>query len=254
MGSLLQVSNVSATSNNLIFKCLQVLSDETSRKLYDSSLQEQVKASRRKQVYQRRERDMWSRSRPNKSHHRRAPYENEDWSYSVYSYESEYSNMESYYYTYPTRGTFSNIKRKSSRNYSNRGKPPEEEDDIKQLDLQRIGREGLLFLWVVSAMWHALGAQTSLSLLVSALALWKDFGVGYRLASGVAWLMGGEKGLALIVALIVTTRVLGKAYHAVAAIVALALWLGGGVLKAFPLPHGAILVLVYKCIQLQSSI
>ena len=102
-------------------------------------------------------------------------------------------------------------------------------------------------------MWHALGAQTALGLLVGSLALWKDFAVGYRLASGVAWLMGGEKGLILMVALIATTRVFGRSYHGVAAIVALALWLGGGVLRAVPLPHGAILVLVYKCIQLQSE-
>lgn len=246
---------MSATSNYLIFKRLQVLSDETSRKLYDNSLQEQVKASRRKQVYQRRERDTWLRSRPNKSHYRRVPCENAEWSYSVYSYENEYSNMESYYYTYPSSGIFSNNKKKKSSRNSNRGRSPEE--DIKQrdwqVDLQSIGREALLFLWVVSAVWHALGAQTALGLLVGSLALWKDFAVGYRLASGVAWLMGGEKGLALMVALIVTTRVFGRAYHAVAAIAALALWLGGGVLKSVPLPHGAILVLVYKCIQLQSS-
>lgn len=197
---------------------------------------------------------MWSRSRHRRSHYRRVPYENEDWNYSVYPFESVYSNMESYYYTYPTSGTFSNIKKKPSQNSSNRTQPQEEEEEaMKHMDLQRIGREALLFLWVVSALWHALGAQTALGLLVGSLAFWKDFAVGYRLASGVAWLMGGEKGLALMVGLIVTTRVFGRAYHTVAAVVALALWLGGGVLKAFPLPRGAILVLVYKCIQLQAS-
>jgi hypothetical protein len=236
---------------DLISKRFQVLSDEASRKLYDSTLQEQVKASRRKQVYQRREKETWLRHR---SHYRRAPYEKSEWSYSVYSYENEYSNMESYYYTCPSSGTFSNKKKSSSRN-SSRTKSPEE--DIRQRDwqveLQNIGKEALLFAWVVSAMWHALGAQTALGLLVGSLALWKDFAVGYRLASGVAWLMGGEKGLVLMVALIVTTRVFGRSYHGVAAIVALALWLGGGVLRAVPLPHGAILVLVYKCIQLQSE-
>ncbi|KAG0577043.1 hypothetical protein KC19_5G127000 [Ceratodon purpureus] len=230
----------------------EVLSDEASRKLYDSTLQEQAKASRRKQVYQRRERDTWLR---NRSQYRRAPLEDSEWSYSVYSSENEYSNMESYYYTYPSSSSFSSKKKNPKPRKSNRGKSPEE--DVRhrdwQVELQSIGKEALLFVWVVSAMWHALGAQTALGLLVGSLALWKDFAVGYRLASGVAWLMGGGKGLVLMVALIVTTRVLGRSYHGVAAIVSLALWLGGGVLRAVPLPHGAILVLVYKCIQLQSE-
>lgn len=83
-------------------------------------------------------------------------------------------------------------------------------------------------------------------------ALRTDFAVGYRLASGVAWLVGGVPGLALMVIIIATTRIFGRAYHVDAAILALGLLVGAGILKTVPLPHGAILLLVYKCIQLQS--
>ena len=158
--------------------------------------------------------------------------------------------MESYYYTCPSSGTFSNKKKSSSRNSS---RTRSLEEDIRQRDwqveLQNIGKEALFFAWVVSAMWDALDAQTALGLLVGSLALWKDFAVGYRLASRVAWLMGGEKGVVLMVALIVTTRVFGRSYHGCCLGTVARRWSS----QAMPLPHGAIFVLVYKCIQLQSK-
>ncbi|XP_024365436.1 uncharacterized protein [Physcomitrium patens] len=232
----------------------EVLSDEASRKLYDSTLQEQVNISRRKQVYQRRERDIWTRTNHNRSQYRRGSYGNAEWGYSMNSYENEHSNMESYYYTYPSSSAFGTKKKKPFR-YPSRGTSQEEEikNQDSQVEWQSMGKEFLLFLWVVSAMWHALGAQIALGLLLGFLVLWKDFAVGYKLASGVACLMGGEKGLALMVVLIVSTRIFGRAYHTVAIILSLALWLGGGALKTVSLPHGAILLLVYKCIQLQRS-
>lgn len=107
-------------------------------------------------------------------------------------------------------------------------------------------------MWVVTALWHTFGAGIALGLLVGSSALRTDFAVGYRLASGVAWLVGGVPGLALMVIIIATTRIFGRAYHVDAAILALGLLVGAGILKTVPLPHGAILLLVYKCIQLQS--
>lgn len=237
----------------------QVLSNEASRRLYDGTLQNQTNSSRRKQVYQRREarerRD--SRTRPgyNRPQYRRATYDTIEWDYFNFPYRNNPTNPESGHH--PSSGTAAFKTKWESSAAGNRSSKGSESEEITSQDLEidwrRMGKEAVLFLWVVSTMWHALGAQTALGLLVGLLALWKDFAVGYRVASGVAWLIGGEKGLAVAVALIATTRVFGKAYHTVAAILVLALWMGGSFLRAIPLPPGAILVMVYKCIQLQSS-
>lgn len=230
----------------------EVLADETSRKLYDRTLQERANASRRNQAHQRRERDISAHSSHNRSQYRRVPYENVEWSHFTYAYENDYPDMKSYYYTYPN-STFINNKKKRVRN-SDRSKSRQEE--IRQrgwrVEWQSTSKEALLFMWVVTALWHTFGAGIALGLLVGSSALRTDFAVGYRLASGVAWLVGGVPGLALMVIIIATTRIFGRAYHVDAAILALGLLVGAGILKTVPLPHGAILLLVYKCIQLQS--
>ena len=239
----------------------QVLSDETSRRIYDNKLQEQAKLERRNQVYQRQERHTRAQSAYTRSRHRRFSHDEiQELEFSNFTYENEYVYQENTYHRPQSVYTSTGPKSKRAKSVKDgkvkKSQPndnPQPPRDWKS-ELRSVSKEATLFLWIVSALWHALGAQAALGLLVCSVALWKDFAVGYRVASGVAWLLGGEKGLAVVVAVIATTRLFGKAYHVIAAILVLALWLGGtSILKSIPLPPGAILVMVYECIKLQSG-
>lgn len=240
----------------------QVLSDETSRRIYDNKLQDQAKSERRNQVYQRQERHTRAESAYTRSRHRRFSHDQilQELEYSNVTNENGYVYRENTYH--PPQSFYTSTRPKSKRAKSvkdenaKKSQPndsPRPPRDWKS-ELGSVSKEATLFLWIVSVLWHALGAQAALGLLVCSIALWKDFAVGYRVASGVAWLLGGEKGLAVVVAVIATTRLFGKAYHVIAAILVLALWLGGtSILKSLPLPPGAILVMVHECIKLQSA-
>lgn len=116
-------------------------------------------------------------------------------------------------------------------------------------------REAAIGLWIVAVAWHAFGAHAALTLLVAVISLRKQLAVGYRVASGVAWLIGGEKGLLVAASVTLATLVCGRPQEGTAAaIVALALWLGGCLMQAIPFPPGAILVMAYKCIELQAEL
>ncbi|CAM6015767.1 unnamed protein product [Sphagnum balticum] len=232
----------------------EVLSNEASRKTYDNVLQDQANVLRQKHVVQQRDIRNKRYSRARSGHHDNMQNYSRVTSSAV---DGDYSGFTM------TCGDFSrgpgaagfrqkdldldeDVISKHSKRGTNCPK------DLK-IEWEKVSREVVLFVWVISALWHALGAQTALSLLVGVISLWRNFAPGYRVASAVAWLVGGEKGLGLAVAIAVTMRIFGKVYHTAAATLVLALWLGGEFLKAIPLPQGAILVMAYKCICLQSS-
>jgi hypothetical protein len=231
-----------------------VLSNEASRKTYDNVLRDQADVLRQKHVVQQRDIRNKRYSRARSGHHdnmrnySRVTYSAVDGDYSGFTMTCDDFSRG------PGAAGFrqkdldldEDVISKHSKRGTNCPK------DLR-IEWEKVSREVVLFVWVISALWHALGAQTALSLLVGVISLWRNFAPGYRVASAVAWLVGGEKGLGLAVAIAVTMRIFGKVYHMAAATLVLALWLGGEFLKAIPLPQGAILVMAYKCICLQSS-
>ncbi len=231
-----------------------MLSNEASRKTYDNVLRDQANVRRQKHMIQQRDIRNKRYSRARSGHHdnmqnySRVTYSAVDGDYSGFTMTCDDFSRGSGAAGFREKDLDldEDVISKHSKRGTNCPK------DLR-IEWEKVSREVVLFIWVISALWHALGAQTALSLLVGVISLWRNFAPGYRVASAVAWLVGGEKGLGLAVAIAVTMRIFGKVYHTVAATLVLALWLGGEFLKAIPLPQGAILVMAYKCICLQSS-
>eukprot|EP00250_Pteridium_aquilinum_P012318 c20655_g1_i1 orf=707-1294(-) len=101
---------------------------------------------------------------------------------------------------------------------------------------------------LVGFIWHVLGVQLALTYFVFFIPHNKEHTVWYRLASLMAWLIGGPKGLALHYGIVTMGWLYGKGYDMVLAFFISAIWIEAHFSPAFTVPRGAILLMTYICL------
>lgn len=128
----------------------------------------------------------------------------------------------------------------------------EDEDFVEEEMEEREPVEELLkhVLFIIFSF-QTFGAHIALSLCGFCAILNRGRPPGYKLAHMIAWLIGGDRGILLILGLSFTSWFCGNAYDSLVALIALALWMGVELVRFAPIPQGAILAMTYMCFKLQ---
>ncbi|KZV37897.1 hypothetical protein F511_12179 [Dorcoceras hygrometricum] len=77
---------------------------------------------------------------------------------------------------------------------------------------------------------------------------------GYKFGYLFAWIFGGRGGILLTMFLQFASWVCGKTSSGTVALVVVALWFGSSLARHIPLPHGALVTLLYMSIKLQGDL
>lgn len=202
---------------------LKVLSNEATRNQYDRALklQEDSRFSRVKR------------------HNYNTP-EVEDtmkyhYSWSEKRRQSRYGRFHGHYSTYP-----------NSHFYSE----PQAGEETRQEQRDSFAKV-LRSLFLSVFLLYTLGCLASLTFSTFTALLDKELDMGYKLGFVTAWILGGKGGILLTLSLTFASWLSGKASSGVVVLVVVAMWVGSSLARHAPLPHGALLTLLYMSIKLQ---
>jgi hypothetical protein len=131
----------------------------------------------------------------------------------------------------------------------------EEEAEEGSLDQERgpfseVLRSAFLSLFLL----QTLGSLSSLTF-SSLMALFdRQLDAGYKIGYFIAWILGGRGGILLVLCLQFASWACGKTSSSVVALVVVALCVGSNLARVAPLPHGALVTLLYMSIKLQADL
>lgn len=114
--------------------------------------------------------------------------------------------------------------------------------------------ELLKHVFFILFCFQTFGAHIALTLCGFCAILNRGRPPGYKLAHMIAWLIGGHRGILLILGLSFTSWFCGNACDSLVALIALALWMGVELVRFAPIPQGAILAMTYMCFKLQHEL
>lgn len=128
----------------------------------------------------------------------------------------------------------------------------DDEDFVEEKMKEREPMEELLkHVLFIILCFQAFGAHVALTLCGFGAILNRERPPGYKLAHMIAWLIGGHRGILLILGLSFTSWFCGNSCDSLVALIALALWMGVELVRFAPIPQGAILAMTYMCFKLQ---
>ena len=77
---------------------------------------------------------------------------------------------------------------------------------------------------------------------------------GYKMGYAVAWMMGGQLGVAITVGISFISWLWGKSSSGMVTLMVVMMWVSGRLTTLVPVPRGAILALLYASMKLQSDL
>lgn len=225
----------------------KVLSDKTSRNALDVFLRHQTQAARKKTYKDRQAGYSRERSKPYNFQWRRGSYKrtidyDDIWDSSLgdNGFMQNEGNEWSSVFGRNTAGKFCKDSDNSETWNKNRGFAWAEGWEKSII-------ESLVIFCLVAFIWHCFGAQLALTYFVFFMPHNKQNTAWYKIASVIAWLIGGKRGLALQYGIALTGCIYGKTYDNALAFVLMAIWMAGYLTQVIHLPRGAILLFAYLC-------
>lgn len=111
--------------------------------------------------------------------------------------------------------------------------------------------EVLRFAFISIFILRTFGSRWSLTF-TSLMAMFdRKLDAGYKIGYVVAWILGGSGGVLLTLCLSFASWFCGKTSSSIVALVVVAMWVASSLARYAPLPHGALLTLLYMSIKLQ---
>lgn len=127
-----------------------------------------------------------------------------------------------------------------------------EEDFVEEKMKEREPvEEWLKHVLFIIFSFQTFGAHVALTLCGFCAILNRGRPPGYKLAHMIAWLIGGHRGILLILGLSFISWYCGNSCDSLVALIALAIWMGVELVRFAPIPQGAILAMTYMCFKLQ---
>lgn len=113
--------------------------------------------------------------------------------------------------------------------------------------------EFLFIFCLASFIWHAFGAHLALTYFVFFILQSERHTAWCKLASVIAWLIGGHRGLTLQFGIATIRWLYGSAYDSAVAFFLVAIWIGGYLTEMIYLPRGAMLFMAHICLEAMSK-
>ncbi|XP_023756800.1 uncharacterized protein LOC111905338 [Lactuca sativa] len=131
----------------------------------------------------------------------------------------------------------------------------DEEEDANTLTNERHSfTEVLKSTFLSIFLLKTIGAKLSLTFSSLMALLDPKLDGGYKVGYVVAWMLGGKSGIVLTLCLSFASWVCGKTSSNVVALVVVSMWVGSYIARFAPIPHGALLALLYMSIKLQAHL
>uniref|UniRef100_A0A1J3EQV1 Chaperone protein DnaJ n=1 Tax=Noccaea caerulescens TaxID=107243 RepID=A0A1J3EQV1_NOCCA len=157
------------------------------------------------------------------------------YSWSEKRRQSRYGRFHGHYSTYPNSHFYSEPQ------------AGEETTQEQRDSFAKVVRSFFLSVFLL----YTLGCLASLTFSTFTALLDKELDMGYKLGFVTAWILGGKGGILLTLCLTFASWLCGKASSGVVVLVVVAMWVGSSLARHAPLPHGALLTLLYMSIKLQ---
>nr|CAD1840402.1 unnamed protein product [Ananas comosus var. bracteatus] len=109
----------------------------------------------------------------------------------------------------------------------------------------------LIFAFFTLFFVQTIGCRAALTICGITALLDNRLDTGYKIGYVIAWILGGRGGVLLTLCIRFASWLCGKNSSGMVALVVVAMWVGASLARFAPLPHGAVLTLLYMSIKLQ---